>query len=492
MSKSRSEISQIVFEKVATLLVEALERGTQSWPLPQPPIRDLDFPLIEPISAQELIEQGLGLLNVDRGMFEHKLNTVVELVVPHRMNLTDDPYEVHKKWIAKRTNMVAERLVFSINNDWLARALDPQAPDSTRWWLSIALLNGLSVGPLGQPIHQGYHLLESIAIGERPGTWHTQPEAGPQNLDWNPDAIVPRMTGVVAHEVGIKAAKWMLHQLEISHVDRRRLLIEWIRLLMERSELIEPLGLFEILIRLSSDDDTQVAVQITKCLAKAIDYDRETGHELAKLLMARNDLMVRRAMADVLTRLFRRLTEDALPFYEQLKNDEDPDVLAAISTTSSDLRFIDAEMWANNLVELSKHKLPIVRRNIVPSLRDYFETFPNDTKKLLPVMWQDGDEVVRTRMRELLIKMAEVSSEQFGSRITDLHEHGCDLTPLWKLMDVRIDGSSKEWIDWLSGDGEMPKTSMKKLHISTMEAPESLPDLSDALETLDQQLGFLD
>ena len=172
-------------------------------------IRDLDFPVIEPISAQDLIEQGLGLLNVDRGMFEHKLNTVVELVVPHRMNLTDDPYEVHKKWIAKRTNMVAERLVFSINNDWLARALDPQAPDSTRWWLSIALLNGLSIGPLGQPIHQGYHLLESIAIGERPGTWHTQPEAGPQNLDWNPSAIVPRMTGVVAHEFGIKAAKWI-------------------------------------------------------------------------------------------------------------------------------------------------------------------------------------------------------------------------------------------------------------------------------------------
>ena len=350
MSKSRSEISQIVFEKVATLLVEALERGTKSWPLPQPPIRDLDFPVIEPNSAQELIEQGLGLLNVDRGMFEHKLNTVVELVVPHRMNLTDDPYEIHKKWIAKRTNMVAERLVFSINNDWLARALDPQAPDSTRWWLSIALLNGLSTGPLGQPIHQGYHLLESIAIGERPGTWHTQPEAGPQNLDWNPSAIVPRMTGVVAHEFGIKAAKWMLDQLERSHVDRRRLLIEWIRLLMERSELIEPLGLFQILTRLTSDEDTQVAVQITKCLAKAIDYDRETGHELAKLLMTRNDLMLRRAMADVLTRLFRRLTEDALPFYEQLKQDEDPDVLAAISTTSSDLRFLDTEMWAENLL----------------------------------------------------------------------------------------------------------------------------------------------
>ena len=47
-------------------------------------------------------------------------------------------------------DMVAERLIFFSNNEWLASALDPHAPDTTRWWLSIALLNGLSVGPLGQ------------------------------------------------------------------------------------------------------------------------------------------------------------------------------------------------------------------------------------------------------------------------------------------------------------------------------------------------------
>jgi hypothetical protein len=408
------------------------------------------------------------------------------------MNLTDDPYEVHKKWLEKRADMVAERLIFSINNDWLAQALDPQAPDGARWWLSIALLNGLSVGPLGQPIHQGYHLLESIAIGERPGTWHTQPEAGPQNVDWNPDAIVPRMTGVIAHEFGILAARWMLNELEVGNVDRRRLLIEWIRLLMERPELIEPLGLFEILTRMSSDADSQVAVQIARCLAKAIDHDRTVGHNLAKLLMARDDLMVRRAMADVLTRLFRRLSEDALPFYEQLKSDEDPDVLAAVSTTSSDLRFLDMEMWADNLLELSKNSLPIVRRNLVPSLRDYFETFPEDTRKLLPILWQDGDEVVRTRMRELLIKMSDVSAEQFASRLTDLHSRECDLAPLWQLMDARRKGLSNQWKDWLDGNGAMPESTHRKQHVSTMEEPDGLPDLTDALETLDQELGFLD
>ncbi|MFL2882258.1 MAG: hypothetical protein ACJ0CN_03690, partial [Candidatus Poseidoniaceae archaeon] len=66
-----------MFEKVATLLVEAMERGTTSWPLPHPPIIDRDFPPVHPLSPQELIEQGLALLNIDHGMFQHKLNTVV-------------------------------------------------------------------------------------------------------------------------------------------------------------------------------------------------------------------------------------------------------------------------------------------------------------------------------------------------------------------------------------------------------------------------------
>ena len=221
-------------------------------------------------------------------------------------------------------------------------------------------------------------MLESIAIGERPGSWHTQPEAGPQNIDWNPQAVVPRITGVMAHKTGIEAARWMLNELETSNVDRRRLLIEWIRLLLERPELIEPLQLLEILGRRANDEDEQVAVQVSRCLAKITDYDNDKGLELAKLLMARDDLMVRRSMADVLTRLFRRLTVDALPFYNQLKADEDPDVLAAVSNTSADLRFLDVDLWAENLLELSKHELPVVRRNIVPSLRDYFETFPDD------------------------------------------------------------------------------------------------------------------
>jgi len=88
--------------------------------------------------------------------------------------------------------------------------------------------------------------------------------------------------------------------------------------------------------------------------------------------------------------------------------------------------------------------------------------------------------------------MADVSVEQFASRLTDLRSFECDLEPLWQLMEARRKGSSNQWIDWLDGSGDMPKSSPKKQHISTMEEPENLPELSEALETLDQELGFLD
>ena len=48
MSKSRDIIAEATFEVVATQMVEALERGTLNWPLPNPPITDPDFPVRMP------------------------------------------------------------------------------------------------------------------------------------------------------------------------------------------------------------------------------------------------------------------------------------------------------------------------------------------------------------------------------------------------------------------------------------------------------------
>lgn len=487
VSKSRTKISDEVFERVATGLVEALERGTEAWPLPEPPMSDPDFPAIQPTSPHRLFEEGLGILNIDRGMFDRHLNTVVDLIVPHRMNLTDDPYEVHQKWLQRRLDDVAHRLLFHIATDWLAQAFDPHAPNTDRWWLSIALVNGLATVPHGQPIHQGYHLVESIALAERPGTWHTQPDAGPQHMDWNPHAVVPRMaSAVVAHERGVEAARWLLERLEDGDLDRRLLLLEWVRLLLERPPLIEPLGLKDILLRRAADPVAEVANRVTLCLAKAIEGDRDFGHQLALRLHEREEQLVQRAMADVLTRLFRRLTWDALPLLDDMLTSEDEGVLAAASATVGDVKFLDKEQWADRLRQLADHPLPIVRRNLVPNLREYVEFDSADRRGLFFALWQDGDEVVRTRLRELLLRMEEVAPEHFANQVRALHEASADLAPLWEPMSVRNEQRCGAWQAWLAGEGDLPTGTSRSVHRSTMEKPESLPDLDDALRSLEE------
>ena len=487
MSKPRNRLSEAAYDAVEQGLIAALERGTQSWPLPSPPISDPDFPALSPKSPQTIIDQGVGLLQVDRGMFERNLNTVVDLIVPHRMNLSDDPYEVHERWLKKRVPQVAERLLFAIATDWLSQAFDQQAPNVDRWWLAVALVDGLAVEARGQSVHQGYHLVESIALAERPGTWHTQPDAGPHQMEWNPHAVLPRQGGVVAHDAGVEAAVWLLTRLENGPLERRLLLMEWSRLLLQRPNLVGPLHIDQILMRRALDPEEEVASRVCLCLAKAIEYDGDGGLALAQRLHTRTEVLIRRGMADVLTRLFRRLTWDAVPFLEAMLADEDEGVLAAASATVGDLRFLDVEKWADTMAELSNHPLPVVRRNLVPFLRDYLEQYPDDQRRLLPMLWVDGDEVVRTRMRELLMRMEEVAPDHFAARLKDFMAQGCDLEPLWTPLTLRRPERSEAWQAFLRGEGEQP-TLPERPPVSD----NILDGDIDADNEIDQELGFLD
>ena len=487
--KSRHRVSESVLESLCERLAESIKTGLKSWPLPFPPLSDPDFPVMHPKDQEKIVEMGVGLLQADRGMFDRHLAIVVDLIVPHRMNLSDDPFEIHEKWLMKRLDTLTERLQFAIATEWLAQALDQSSPDSDRWWLSVALINGLCDASHGQPVHQGYHLVESIALAERPGTWHTQPDVTNANMDWNPHGMVPRTTSVVAHEAGADAAKWMMEQLENSGEERRKLLIEWCRLLLERKELIEPLGIPQILIRRAADPSQEVSSRVVLCLAKLIEGDKDSALECIRVLHGREDLLTRRAMADVLTRLFRRITTDAIPLLNGMLEDDDESVLAAASATVGDLRFIDKEMWADKIAELCGHKSRIVRRNLVYTIRDYLEEFSEDTRGIIPKLWADGDETVLTRLRELLMRMDEVDADRFAVTLRSLE--GLDIEGLWAPMRVKDEDRVTQWQQWLVDKADQPTTPERpEVHVSDMTEGE-LPELDDALNMLDD-MGFLD
>ena len=487
--KSRLRVSEKVMESLVSGLSEALTIGIESWPLPNPPLFDSDFPPVHPTEKSKIIDLGLGLLNADKGMFDRHLSIVVDLIVPHRMNLSDDPFEIHERWLLKRLDILTERLLFAIATEWLAQALDQSSPDCDRWWLSVALVNGLSNASHGQPVHQGYHLVESIALAERPGTWHTQPDVSNANIDWNPHGMVPRTTSVVAHEAGTQAAIWLMTQLENGSEERRKLLVEWCRLLLERKELIEPLGISKILIRRAGDPSSEVSSRVVMCLAKLIEGDKDAGVECVRVLNSRDDILTRRGLADVLTRLFRRITTDAIPLLDSMLEDDDESVLAAASATVGDLRFLDKAMWADKILELCSHHSQIVRRNLVYTIRDYLEEFSDDSRGIIPRLWADGDEVLMTRLRELIMRMDEVDADRFAATLRSLD--GLDIEDLWAPMRVKNEDRVTQWQQWLVGKAEQPETPTRsEIHISDMTEGE-LPELDDALNMLDD-LGFLD
>ena len=487
--KSRLRVSEKVMESLVSGLSEALTIGIESWPLPNPPLFDSDFPPVHPTEKSKIIDLGLGLLNADKGMFDRHLSIVVDLIVPHRMNLSDDPFEIHERWLLKRLDILTERLLFAIATEWLAQALDQSSPDCDRWWLSVALVNGLSNASHGQPVHQGYHLVESIALAERPGTWHTQPDVSNANIDWNPHGMVPRTTSVVAHEAGTQAAIWLMTQLENGSEERRKLLVEWCRLLLERKELIEPLGISKILIRRAGDPSSEVSSRVVMCLAKLIEGDKDAGVECVRVLNSRDDILTRRGLADVLTRLFRRITTDAIPLLDSMLEDDDESVLAAASATVGDLRFLDKAMWADKILELCSHHSQIVRRNLVYTIRDYLEEFSDDSRGIIPRLWADGDEVLMTRLRELIMRMDEVDADRFAATLRSLD--GLDIEDLWVPMRVKNEDRVTQWQQWLVGKAEQPETPTRsEIHISDMTEGE-LPELDDALNMLDD-MGFLD
>ena len=485
--KAKKRVIEAVLERCTSELVASMERSITSWPMPMPPRQDPDFPTLIPTVPEDLIKQALGLFQADRGGFERNIATTVELVVPYRMGLSEDPYDEHEKWLMRRLDTVSERILFATCTSWLAEAMDAEAPAVDKWWLSISLLNGLAISPEGQPVHQGYHLLESIALAERPGTWHTQPDDGPHNMAWDPHAIVPR-NALTAHHEGAQAAQWLLERLEEGDVMRRQLLVEWIILLLERKELVDSLDLATLMKRRAADPSDIVAARLVASLPRLIEADKEAGLAVLSILRNRDEVSVKRALADVLTRLFRRIESEAIPLLEEMLVSEDDNVLAASSATVGDLRFLDQVRFADTLSQLVEHPVAIVRRNLVPSLRHYISTFPQDERAVVSRLWLDGDEVVCSRLRELFLRMEEVDPDNFGlqiSRINDADKQALD--DFWKIMEIRNVGRSQAWISWLAGEGEVPAvTPPPQEEVGPQTNIElEIPDLDSALGTID-------
>ena len=92
------------------------------------------------------------------------------------------------------------------------------------------------------------------------------------------------------------------------------------------------------------------------------------------------------------------------------------------------------------------------------TLREYLVMHPGDHKGLTVQLWTDGDEVVRSRFRELLLHMLPDYKEQLSSiliRITEMGEKNT-LDDFWRILEVRSPETAQAWRNHIEQGTEIP------------------------------------
>jgi len=454
--RAQRETSAIVHTYCVEQLQNLLRIGTMEWPLPPPPVRDVDLPVVEPSSSTKVVEMGVGLFSIDRASMIRHLEVTREAIIPHRLSLTVDPQKEGERWLLRRLDDVAERILFATCEEWLGLALDVEAPDGDRWYLGIALLNGLCRGPTSQATNRGYHMLESIALAHPPGSWPTRQESGPHQIDWKPENASD--TSVNADEAGIDASHWLLDQLEQGNLERRALLVSWFRLMLERPALVTGLALPIRLEQMVRDQPVEVAAELVGCLPRLFELDEQAAQVVLISVRMRGDVQVRLALGEILPALLRVIGADALNLLDELLGDSDVDIQLTAASALRQLATDFPEELTSRLEKLAEHEDVRMRRLLAQTvLRDYLELHPDDAHGLFVKFWLGRDDVSRSRLRELLIRMQDVNSEGFASvarNILDADAAGLD--DLWTALDVRDADRVKAWREYLSGDGPLP------------------------------------
>ena len=443
--REQNQLSQRLFLRTREALSVAMARGCQDWPLPEPPLSDPDFPVRAPESSETLIQIADALLEANRAAFDRSLEQIGEALIPHRLSLSADPAREGRKWLERRGEEVAERALYIRLETMLSQALDPDAPDVDRWWVAVALLNGLSANDSPVSRQQGYHLMESIALARPPGTWHGRSTPGPHLLDWS-EGPANEIESIDSHPRGTYSAGWLLDRMEAADPPRP-VLVEWMDLALARGTLVHSLSILSRLNRMASDGEAILASRIASLLPRAYDLDFEGAHQLENTLLTRES-SVRCALADALDEIIHRRGASGFDLLDKLLNDKSPEVVRVATGTLRLCHTLDPKGFPSRCKFVATHPDRDVRRRFSQTaLRDYMSHDPTDPQDIVISLWIDGDEIIRSRVRELLLHMVEEHPDSLSNILQRIAERGDEniLLDFWRVLDVRSSEAAIAW-----------------------------------------------
>ena len=457
ISRERQKTASIIHTRCMEMINEDLSWSLTNWPLPPPPIYDPEFPPNSPHSANQVIEQAEGLFSIDRARFNNLLNECRESMIPHRLNLTSDPLREGEKWLLNRIDDVARRIMFGICEGWIALGLDEGAPDSTRWYIGIALLNGICRKIDGLSENLGYHILESIALSKPPGRWPTQSEPGPHQIDWKENK--KSNIQFEGNSAGIDAAHWLLDVMEDGDENRRVLLVKWMRIMLERPILVEQMALAKRFEQMVRGQPENVAAELVGCVPRLLEVSKESGLLVLTSLQTRQEPLVHMAISDALPSLLRASKTEGLALIDYLSKSKDVGARSASVSALKELANLDSNAFLQRIKKPSHDAEKSIRRLFVQScLRDYLELDPSDSMGIFVPLWIENDEVAGIRMRELLLRMQDVNIDSFAVIAKKISNDSPEsMTKFWEVLKIRNEEREKIWKLHLSDNGPPPE-----------------------------------
>ena len=407
---SRREPEALIREHCEILIKELVKSAFVSSPLPNPPLELPDFPAIQPKSSQNLVDQTIGLYLIDRAGFKYRLSSVVNDTLPDHVKRNIDPEGARQKWMYKNVNKISETLISRLSRDWLSASLDEEAPDTDRWYMGVSLLIGLAISGAETARTEGFHLLSSIAMAKKPGTWATK-ISGPHHIDWSPE--VHFSIDEAPHPSGVLAASNILDSLVAHEPATSRVLPYWLEALAVNEQLC---GLLEVNRRLSEllDKDLGGYEPVIRAAIQLMSSNLSYSTDILRKAALHNNVQTRKQVASSLERIASEDATLASYLMDSLLNDEDSDV-RVISTTymSSLVRYDVHSFTVKAKLVLEKEDVRMTKRIVDSAMREYLSIDSYDKAGLLPLAWRSSEPSTKSRISSLIIQLSEANPEGF-------------------------------------------------------------------------------
>lgn len=403
------------------LLTELVQTGVSHAPFPPPPHLFEGIPVIEP-SPETIAQQAITVDALDKAGFKRIIVTHLELERPDYVRRAIDEERALNRYILESQESLADHFLKERITEWLQSGLDEITPDSDRWFWGMALFTGACLLRPSCIQEDGFHLLESIALGRPPGRWQTKAASGPHYLDW--DGSQNQEEDVAVHVDGAIAAAWLLDIVD-SIKEGSPLPKSWWIEIVNRGYLYVPLRMGErIESGLKEGDWSAILIQIIPHLLRT---DTPRAEMIVNKILADGNETERINIASLAERIVSESIKIGLRIIDfSLENEGDAAVIATSALPV--LAHHDPLAFMMRAMVASQHRDPRVRRRFVDSgLRMAMQIDPIDEKGILLNLIKMNDDASRVRVERFANEMAEINPSAGAKLVKQLAENGIEL-----------------------------------------------------------------